>query len=176
MWSESPVWHSSDFLRKRSPSSVFLSESESSNTSNSCLFLKESCSNSSWNITDYRKFKKLTIYKLSYGYDISLLNSVWHVCLLMIAVLDFGDVCPQVSAFKLLSIEILVIYLYLFLSRKSIPLTGNRAQTFLKPASCGNAVRLGGMARPSKVAKVASILHLIQILILRSVALFLSRK
>lgn len=104
MWSESPVWHSSDFLRKRSLSSVFLSESESSNTSNSCLFLKESCSNSSWNITDYRKFKKLTIYKLSYGYDISLLNSVWHVCLLMIAVLDFGDVCPQVSAFKLLSI------------------------------------------------------------------------
>lgn len=104
MWSESPVWHSSDFLRKRSLSSVFLSESESSNTSNSCLFLKESCSNSSWNITDYRKFKKLTIYKLSYGYDISLLNSVWHVCLLMIAVLDFGDVCPQVSAFELLSI------------------------------------------------------------------------
>lgn len=70
MWSESPVWHSSDFLRKRSLSSVFLSESESSNTSNSCLFLKESCSNRSWNITDYRKFKKTynlqTVLRLRY--------------------------------------------------------------------------------------------------------------
>lgn len=93
MWSESFVWYLIDFFRKRLLLFVFLSEFESLNILNLCLFLKELCLNSFWNIIDYRKFKKFIIYKLFYGYDILLFNFVWYVCLLMIVVLDFGDVC-----------------------------------------------------------------------------------